>query len=351
MKTFEGMTSERLAALVERFTRQRIAVLGDFFLDKYLDVDPRLAEQSLETDKIAHQVVAVRHSPGAAGTVVRNLAALGAGHLEAIGLTGDDGEGYELRKDLTALQVGTEHLHCAPDRLTPTYLKPRDATDASLAGEHSRYDTKNRTPTPDTLQTQIIASLDALLGRVDAVVVMDQVEEDECGVVTQRVVEALADRAARCPQLVFWADSRRRIEWYRNVVIKPNQFEAMGEENPRPGVEVPEAELCEALGRMRRRTGAPIFVTRGSRGMVVTDPELTAVPGVHVAGPIDPTGAGDSATAGAVLALAAGATLPEAALMGNLVASITVQQLATTGVAHPDELAPRLAMWHDQRRG
>jgi sugar/nucleoside kinase (ribokinase family) len=69
-----------------------------------------------------------------------------------------------------------------------------------------------------------------------------------------------------------------------------------------------------------------------------------------VEGPIDSTGAGDSATAGAVSALAAGATLPEAALVGNLVASITVQQLATTGTAQPEELVPRLAIWQAQRR-
>jgi bifunctional ADP-heptose synthase (sugar kinase/adenylyltransferase) len=50
-----------------------------------------------------------------------------------------------------------------------------------------------------------------------------------------------------------------------------------------------------------------------------------------------------------VLALAAGATLPEAALIGNLVASITVQQLATTGTARPVELFPRLKLWTQQR--
>ena len=83
--------------------------------------------------------------------------------------------------------------------------------------------------------------------------------------------------------------------------------------------------------------------------MVVTDPEWTLVPGVRVEGETDPTGAGDSATAGTVLALCAGATLPEAALIGNLVASITVQQLATTGVARPHELAPRLRLWHEQQ--
>jgi len=69
---------------------------------------------------------------------------------------------------------------------------------------------------------------------------------------------------------------------------------------------------------------------------------------VRVDGPTDPTGAGDSATAGAVLALAAGAAAPEAALLGNLVASITVQQLATTGTASPGQVAQRLQMWHTQ---
>lgn len=77
----------------------------------------------------------------------------------------------------------------------------------------------------------------------------------------------------------------------------------------------------------------------------------TIVPAARVdgPGPTDPTGAGDSVTAGAVLALAAGATLPEAALVGSLAASITVHQLATTGTARPEELLPRLALWQTQQ--
>ena len=85
--------------------------------------------------------------------------------------------------------------------------------------------------------------------------------------------------------------------------------------------------------------------------MWVSDPEWTNVPAVAVEGQLDPTGAGDSATAGTVLALCAGATLPEAAIVGNLVASITIQQISTTGVAHPDQLPPRLSLWHQQQQG
>ena len=349
MKTLQRTSPDRLDWLLERFAGARIAVIGDFFLDKYLDVDPSLAEVSIETGKTAHQVTSIRHSPGAAGTVVSNLAALGAGTLYAVGFTGIDGEAYELRSGLAELGCNTDHLHGAPDRMTPTYLKPRDKTDPSLAGEHSRYDTKNRLPTPEALQQRLADSLDALLGRLDAVIAADQAEEAECGVVTTPIRRLLADRAREHPDVVFWADSRRRIRECRHVIIKPNQFEALGMQNPPPGEEVSLAALSEAIAGLRNQTGAAVFVTRGAEGIVVSDPELTIVPGVRVEGPIDPTGAGDSVTAGAVLALAAGAEPPEAALVGNLVASITIQQLATTGTARGDQLRERLQLWLSQQ--
>ncbi len=350
MKTFEGMSCDRLGELVDRFSHLGIAVVGDFFLDKYLDVAPALAEVGVETGKTAHQVVRVRHSPGAAGTVVCNLAALGAGALHAVGLTGDDGEAYELRQDLNTLGCGTGHLHCDPNRMTPTYLKPRDQGDPTLAGEHERYDTKNRTVMSEATEQKIAQSLDALLPELDAVIVTDQVEEEDCGVITASVRLVLIEWAKRWRNVVFWADSRRRIWQFRGIITKPNQFEAVGRRNPLPGDIVPLDELRRAIQRRRDDIGAPICATRGADGMMVSDPEGTIVPGVRVDGPTDTTGAGDSATAGAVLALAAGSNLPEAALVGNLVASITVEQLATTGTARPEELCPRLKMWLEQQR-
>ncbi len=345
MERFPGITPERLETILGLFSRARIAVLGDFFVDKYLDIDPSMVEHSVETGKAAHQVVGVQHSPGAAGTVIANLAALGAGELWAIGYTGNDGEGYELRQGLTALGCRIDHLHCNPQRKTPTYLKPRDKTIAGLEGEHSRYDTKNRTPTPETLEKAVLESLDRLLPDLDAVILADQVEEDECGVVTTAVRDAIAARAAAHPNVIFLADSRRRIGQFRNVLVKPNQFEAAGLDNPAPDDRVPFDVLAAALPDFRKKAAAPVLITLGARGMLVSDPVVTHVPGVKVEGPTDPTGAGDSATAGTVLSLAAGATLPEASLVGNLVASITIEQLGATGTACPDQLPPRLQRW------
>jgi len=342
------LSEERLEELIARFASCRIAVLGDFFLDKYLDVDPTLEELSVETGKPAHQVATVRCSPGAAGTVVSNLAELETGALHAIGFTGDDGEAYELRRGLADLRCSTGHLHTTAERFTPTYLKPRDMTVPGLEGEHSRLDTKNRQPTPPAIQQAIIDSLAAVVGEVDAVIVMDQVEIRDCGAVTDAVRSQLTDFAVANPQVVFWADSRHRIRDYQYVIIKPNEFEAIGKDDPQPGDTVDAAELETAVALLQQRTAAPVFVTRGADGIFVTDPQWTAVPGVAVTGETDTTGAGDSATAGCVLALCAGATCVEAAVVGNLVASITIEQLATTGTARPDQLIPRLNEWHRQ---
>ncbi len=342
------LSMERLNELISRFAACRIAVLGDFFLDKYLDVDPALEEPSVETGLPAHQVADIRCYPGAAGTVVSNLSALGTGELISVGFSGDDGEAFELRRGLDRLNCSADHLHVATGRFTPTYLKPRNMNIAGLEGEHSRYDTKNRQPTPPEIEKQIIDSLTAIVKQVDAVIAMDQVEARDCGAVTGNVRQQLSDLAQQHSDVVFWADSRRRIHEYQNVIIKPNEFEAIGNDDPRPGETVDVDQLRAAVSDMRSRTGAPLFITRGERGMFVSDPQWTAVPGIRVAGETDTTGAGDSATAGCVLALCSGATFVEAAVVGNLVASITVQQLATTGTARPDQLTDRLRLWHEQ---
>jgi len=343
------MNPERLQQLISAFASLRVAVLGDFFLDKYLDTDPALAEISVETGRSAHQVTGIRRSAGAAGTVVNNLSALGAGTLHAIGGVGDDGEAFDLRRCLKDVRCSTTGLLSFDSLMTPTYLKPRDQTNPGLTGEYDRYDTKNRRPTPSAVSQQVLAALDQVLPHVDGVIVIDQVTEENCGMITAQVRDAVAERARRSPHVIFCADSRRHIQEFRHVIVKPNQFEALGIDRPAPGTVADPVAVRQRLPAMRQQIGAPVCVTLSERGMLVSDPEVTLVPGFAVEGPIDSTGAGDSATAGLVLALAAGATLPEAALVGNLVASITIQQLATTGTATPVQLAARLDAWHGQQ--
>ena len=90
------------------------------------------------------------------------------------------------------------------------------------------------------------------------------------------------------------------------------------------------------------RNGQPAFITLGPEGMLACEAGgATHVPGIVVDGPVDIVGAGDSATSGIMGALCAGAAAPEAALFGKLVASITVQQMGTTGTATPGQVLQR----------
>ena len=73
---------------------------------------------------------------------------------------------------------------------------------------------------------------------------------------------------------------------------------------------------------------------------------MTTIKAYPVTGPIDIVGAGDSTSAAIGCAVAAGASYEEAAAFGNLVASITIQQIGTTGTATPDQVRKR---WQEVR--
>ncbi|MBI2193800.1 MAG: carbohydrate kinase [Planctomycetes bacterium] len=346
------MTPQRLAQLIEHFPSTRIAVVGDFFLDKYQEIDPALDEVSVETGLAAHQVVRKWHSPGAAGTVVNNLRGLGAGRLFAVGITGDEGEAFELRRALNRQMCDVSALLAFADLFTPVYHKTLVRGKAGLEAERERYDTKNRSALPAQVENLLIEQLDTLWPEVDTIVVADQVEEEDRGVITTGVREYLISRALSDRQKIVWADSRRRIGLFTGMYAKPNETECVraieASQSPAHHAERFPDETVIRCGRaLQERLAMPVFVTRGQQGIwIFKEDGIEKVRGVSVPEPTDTTGAGDSATAGAVMALAAGATLAEAALMANLVASLTVQQLGTTGIATPDQLPARLALWH-----
>lgn len=219
------MKRARLQALLERCAQLTVLVVGDFFLDKYLHIDEALAEPSLETGLVAHQVVRVTCSPGAAGTVAVNLRALGV-HVRAIGVAGVDGECYDLMQALAAHAIDTTHLLQVPGLRTPAYYKPM-LHNATQAHELNRIDIKNRKALPDAVQAGLCNRLRIALQDVQGVIIADQVVQPECGVIGSRMRADLTAAAAAHSQLKFAVDSRARIGSFRKMLLKPNQHEAL----------------------------------------------------------------------------------------------------------------------------
>jgi sugar/nucleoside kinase (ribokinase family) len=82
-----------------------------------------------------------------------------------------------------------------------------------------------------------------------------------------------------------------------------------------------------------------VYVTVGDKGiLVITKEGYHHIHGIQLTGELDAVGAGDSVSAGIVSTLCSGGNYHEAAEIGNLVASITVTKIGTTGTAPPNEI-------------
>jgi rfaE bifunctional protein kinase chain/domain len=333
------MTSSQFKTVTSRYGKLRVAIVGDFCLDRYLEIDPARREVSIETNLPVHNVANVRAQPGGAGTILNNLIALGVGKLFAVGFCGDDGEGYELRKALSAVpSVSLEHFIQTSARRTFTYTKPLVLRRGKPPEELNRLDLKNWTPTPKAVRERLVQAVRALAGKVDAFIVLEQVDVAQTGVVTSHILEALHAVCRTNSRLLVLADSRRGLRSFPPLIFKMNAAELavlVGAKR-----KLRNDEIAAAAARLSRKHGQPVFVTLAQRGILGALPtgEVEHALALPVRGPIDIVGAGDAVTANLTTALAAGAGLREALELANAAASVVVHKLGTTGTASVREI-------------
>ncbi len=316
------------AEILDEFPKLSALVVGDICLDRWCIYDPSLAEPSRETGIPRIGVVTVEVTPGAGGTVANNLAALGVGRVAVLGAIGNDGFGFELKQALRARGMEPEMLVETDSLQTFTYTKVINGTTG--VEDYPRLDFVSVKPLAADVEAELVNRLWSYAAEFDVIIVSDQAETDQGGVVSPALRQALAGIAEACPQKVIWVDSRMRPELFRGVIVKPNEDEAhaalrrLGAQNYR--------QLFETI------QGPLLLVTHGGDGVELID--AAGEQRVHttsVANPVDICGAGDSFSAGAACAFAVTGNAAEAARFGNLVASITIMKKGT-GTASPAEL-------------
>lgn len=330
------LTKSRLTQILEKFPGIRIGVLGDFFLDYYLVLDKRINEVSLETGLEAYQVSAVRKSPGAAGTVASILRSLGC-QVKVVGFVGEDGNGFDLCHGLERVGVDCKSLLFFNDRFTPTYMKPMLLEDG-YESEMSRIDIKNRSKLSNEQEDLIIEGLKDIIEKVDGIIILDQVREKNCGVVTDRILKEVENSTMMHPTKIYMADSRDHGYRFKKVILKCNSEEAWKSLNRNRRLKR-DIEICSVGSALSKKTGKPVFITLGESGIIcVVENTEILIPAVKVNGPIDVVGAGDSVMASITASLCAGANFAEAASIGMVTASIIIQQIGTTGIATRDQI-------------
>jgi len=194
-----------------------------------------------------------------------------------------------------------------------------------------RVDFVYTNPLPQAVEHELIVRLERAAPLHDIILVSDQAETAQGGVVTPGVRDALTRLAVQNPGLLIWVDSRLRPEHFRHTVVKPNQQEA-------------EAASMRALGRidyaaLRQHMESPcLIVTHGEKGaLIVTEAGERWVESTPIPNPVDICGAGDSFSAGAAMALKVSGDPVAAAKFGNRVAGITIMKKGT-GTASPAEV-------------
>lgn len=328
------MKVELLNEILVKIKSVKIAVVGDFCLDAYWFIDESKSEISIETGQATRPVSIQKYSPGGAGNVTNNLAALGIKDIRAFGVTGKDPFGPEMVNILNNAGINTDNVLIQKEEWsTHVYIKP--CIDDK---EQNRIDFGNYNKLSDDTANKLISRLKEAAGEVDIVIINQQVLS---GIHTPYFKKKLVEVIGNYPDRIFIADSRNYTDFYTGAYRKMNDTEALMQCQIKKEAEetIPYSETLNAATTLYKRYNKPLFITRGSRGsVVVNETGITQIPGLMIVSKVDTVGAGDSYLAGVAATLAAGYSMEIAAEIGSYVAGVTVQKLFQTGTATPDEV-------------
>ena len=323
-----SLTKDRAEQITRQMRDCHIVVLGDVMLDEFLwgDVTRISPEAPVPVVDIKRESTHL----GGAANVLANLLALGA-QACVIGVIGDDFAGERIRSsvnDKSAMQ--TDGLLIA-DNQRPTTIKTR------IIAQHQmvvRADREHRTPVDAQTESRIIAVVKTALASAQALVISDY----DKGVVTPRILaEVLPAAYGRMPVLID--PKMRNFDSYRPAtLVTPNHHEALRLANLE---EDSDADLQTAALMIRARLICDaVLITHGDRGMMLLEGERDPVRVETAAREVyDVTGAGDTVIATLAAALAAGASMTEAAVLANQAAGIVVGKLGTATASAEEVLA------------
>src|SRR2546428_1639073 len=257
---------------------------------------------------------------GGAANVLANLVALGANAC-VVGVIGKDSAGERLRAALHETNARQSDEYLVVDESRPSTIKTRIIAHNQLV---VRADRERRTPIDEQTEDRIIDALKDALTDADAFVVSDY----DKGVVTPRILAALLPLAyERVPVLID--PKLRNFDSYRPAtLVTPNHHEALRLTNIE---EDTDEGLTRAAQLIRARiTCDAVLITRGDRGMMLLEGKQEPVFVETAAREVyDVTGAGDTVIATLAAALAAGASMIEAAMLANHAAGIVVGKIGT----------------------
>jgi len=317
---------ENLTQFIPKFRKQRILVLGDLMVDRF--VWGKVSRISPEAPVPVVEVTRESQAFGGAGNVANNITSLG-GQAFLLGVVGSDADAGHLIEGFQSKNISIEGI--ITDKNRPTTTKTR------IIAQHQqvvRVDKEVKGNFDTKIQQKIISKLDDMAKRADAIIISDYGK----GVINGPVLKNAIALAHRYHIPVTVDPKIEHFKDYKKVTcITPNLSEAIGGMRYRDVSD--EKDIYELGKKILKELGSSsVLITRGEKGMTLFEPgnKITHIP-TRAKEVYDVTGAGDTVISVFTLALAAGASLPVAADISNFAAGVVVGKLGTATVTQ-DEL-------------
>ena len=328
------MVKTNIAGILEKIKNVKIAIYGDFCLDAYWIMDPAGSEISVETGLHAESVASQKYSPGGAGNVVANVAALNPKEINLIGVIGNDIHGRELSRQLKELGADTSLFTIQAENFE-TYTYTKKILDGK---EEPRIDFGLNNERTIETDEEILKNIRFALENYDVLIFNQQVQGSLNNESFISEVNKLFDEFN---DKIVILDSRHYNSKFRNIYRKLNEVEAgvlLGKD-VKPRDFVAFTDIKKYGTEIYEQYHKPVFVSCGSRGIITSDKSgVDEIPGIQILKQIDTVGAGDTAISALALCLAAGIKPATAAIFANLAAAVTIKKLYTTGTASGNEI-------------
>ncbi|HLX00026.1 MAG TPA: PfkB family carbohydrate kinase [Candidatus Acidoferrales bacterium] len=324
----------RLEEFVEGFTKQTIAVLADFVADKF--VFGEISRVSREAPVLILRHRETQLVPGGGANAANNLTDLGARVLP-VGVVGDDAPGRELLDYFRRKNVDASGIVSVRGWTTPVKTRYLAGWTHTTRQQVLRVDHEPTAPLGPAAQKAILSKAKQHMRRANALLASDY----GFGAVTPALLGSL--RRFGGPKIKITLDSRYSLGDYKGAGVTaatPNEAELEALYHTRIGSDSSRLQKLAAQ-TMRSLELEALVVTRGKDGMVAFErgekPRTIPIYGSEEAA--DVTGAGDTVIAVFTLALAAGASVLEAAELANYAAGIVVMKRGTATVRRDELLA------------
>ena len=319
------LSRDRLLHLIQRMRASRVVVVGDIMIDRYLYGD---------TERLSPEapvpVVTVRDRTaklGGAANVAANVASMGASCL-LVGIVGDDADGAAIRQELVVARLDGRHVVTVAGR--PTTAKTRIiARSQQIVRIDEEVDALLEGPDLDRL----IRSAAEALADADALLLEDY---NKGALAPGLITEAMAIARRRGIPVVVDPKYRQFFAYAGATVFKPNRRELESALGAAVDLQNRNA-IPEVLARLKVDN---LLVTLGPDGMLLATKDGSSLRIPSIAREVfDVSGAGDTVTAWLGTALAAGASLAEAAQLANYAAGVEVGKPGVATVSPEEVLA------------